>query len=227
MAVPTIDSLLLNWSTNFNTRATASPTTFGLTAAQMTAYTPVHDAFVTAYNAASAPGARSKSLTTAKEQAKVNLLAAARPLYGLVQANPAVSAANKDLIGVTVRAVPAPIPPPADAPALDVVSVTGRTVRIRLHDSTTASRRGKPPYVAGATVMSFVGAAPPADPGAWKFEGNTTRTSVDVLFPDSVAPGAQVWLCAMWYNERAQSGPSCAPVAANLQFGSAAAAAAA
>ncbi len=51
MAVPTKDSLLLNWATNFNTRGTASPVTFGLVAAQMTAFTAVYTPFVTAYNA--------------------------------------------------------------------------------------------------------------------------------------------------------------------------------
>jgi hypothetical protein len=220
MSVPTKDSALLNWSTNFNTRATASPTTFGLTAAQMTAYTPLHTAFVTAYNAANIPGSRSKSLVAAKNDAKAALLVAARALYALVAANTTVSAANKDLIDVVVRRKPTPVPVPSAAPALDVVSVVGKTVKIRLHNAAIPSHRGKPAGVKGAAVFSFVGAEPPTDPSAWKFEGNTTVTTVDIAFPSSTAAGAQVWLTAMWFNERAQSGPGCTPVGANLQFGS-------
>ena len=42
---------------------------------------------------------------------------------------------------------------------------------------------------------------------------------VDVLFPESVAPGTQVWLTAVWFNERKQMGPACAPVGAQINFG--------
>lgn len=220
MAVPTKDSSLLNWATNFNTRGVASPVTFGLTAAQMTAFTGVFNSFVTAYNAANVPGARSKSLTSAKDDAKAALLLEARSLYALVSANVTVSNANKDLIGVNVKAKPTPIPPPSAAPALDIVSVLGKTVKIRLHDASNASKRGKPAGVKGAAVFSYIGATAPSDPSQWSFEGNTTQTLFDVAFPISAAPGAQVWLMAMWFNERAQSGPGCTPVGANLQYGS-------
>jgi len=224
MAIPTKDSLLLNWTTNFNTRGTASPVTFGLVIGQMTAFTALFNSFVSAYNASNVPGARSKSLVTAKNDAKFALLANARELYGLIQANTTVSDANKDLIGVAVRAQPSPQPAPIDPPALDIVSVVGRTVTIRLHNSVTTGRRGKPAGVKGASVFSFVGAEAPTDPALFKFEGNTTRTEVDVTFPLSVAAGAQVWLTAFWFNERAQSGPACTAISTNVQFGSAMAA---
>jgi hypothetical protein len=219
MAVPTKDSLLLNWATNFNTRGTASPVTFGLVAAQMTAFTAVYTPFVTAYNASNMPGSRSKSLTSAKDDAKAALLIEARALYALISANTTVSNANKDLIGVTVRSGPTPIPAPANPPALDIVSVSGRTVKIRLHDSTNASKRGKPAGVKGAAVFSYVGTSAPTDPSQWKFEGNTTLTLFIVAFPESVAPGALVWLTAQWFNERAQSGPLCEAISTNTQFG--------
>lgn len=224
MAVPTKDSLLLNWAQNFNTRGVASPVTFGLVAAQMTLFTTDFNAFVTAYNAANVPGARSKSLVSAKDDAKAVLLAYARSLYALISANVTVSNANKDLIGVNVRSRPQPIPAPSSAPALDVVSITGKTVRIRLHDSTGDGKRGKPAGVKGAAVFSYIGATPPTGLTGWTFEGNTTKTTVDIAFPDSALPGAQVWLTATWFNERTQSGPGCTPVGANLQFGSAMAA---
>ena len=71
----------------------------------------------------------------------------------------------------------------------------------------------------GATVLSYVGAEPPDALGSWKFEGNTGRTTGEVVFPDTVAPGAKVWLTAFWFNARKQSGPACAPVGTNVQFG--------
>jgi hypothetical protein len=93
-------------------------------------------------------------------------------------------------------------------------------VSLKLHDSTSGAKRGKPPGVSGASVFSFVGAVAPSDMGSWKFEGSTGKTKVDVSFDNSNAPGTKVWLTAFWFNGRKQSGPACAPVATNLQGGS-------
>ena len=99
-------------------------------------------------------------------------------------------------------------------------SVRGRTASLRLHDAAQPTRRGKPLGVSGAAVFSYVGAAAPADLAAWTFEGNTSRTRVDVLFPTSVPAGATVWFTAYWFNERKQAGPACDAVSANLPGGS-------
>src|SRR4051812_16650879 len=77
MAVPTKDSELVSFSTNFSTRITATPVVFGLTAGDATAYAALHTAFLAAYNAVTTArdaGDRSKSLATAKDLAKGNLL---------------------------------------------------------------------------------------------------------------------------------------------------------
>src|SRR4051812_42347229 len=98
MAIPTKDTALVDWTTNADTRLTASPTTYGATAAIATAYHVVHLAFLAAYNnlvAARAAGTRSESLVALRDSAKSNLLAYARPLYKQVQANAAVTPAAK------------------------------------------------------------------------------------------------------------------------------------
>jgi len=219
MAIPLKDSALAAWSTNFDTRITATPTVFGLVAAQATAYGVLHDAFIAAYNAASVIGARSKSLVTAKATAKAALMPYARELYGFVQASLTVTDADKDLLGVTVKNTdPAPIPAPIVSPDIDFISVLGRVAKIRIHDAASSNRR-KPAGVKGATVFSYVGTTPPEDIRAWKFEGSTTKDVIDVSFPDSVAPGALVWLTAFWFNNRSLSGPACNPVSTHLQFG--------
>ena len=131
-----------------------------------------------------------------KNDARTALKNSARLLATIIQGQATVTDAQKIELGLTVRSAPSRIPRPADAPALDIVSVERRTVHLRLHDATDASRRGKPAGVAGATLFSFIGPTPPSNPNDWKFEGNTTRTTFDVTFPDSVAPGTQVWVCA-------------------------------
>ena len=220
---PTTDTGLLAWSLNFQTILTASPTTYGLTAAQMTAYGTLHTNYATAL-AACDPGQRSKTAVAAKNSARSSLKQSARLLANIIDGQSTVTDAQKIDLGLNVRNAPTPTPAPADAPALDIVSVSGRTVSLRLHDATDASRRGRPAGVAGATIFSFVGATPPAGTAEWNFEGNTTKTNFDVVFPESVAPGTLVWLCAFWRNETDQSGPACSPISTNVQFGSAMAA---
>jgi hypothetical protein len=223
MAIPTQDSALVDWSTNADTRLTSAPATYGTTAAVATAYTAVHDPFITAYNnlvAARAAGTRSQSLTSIKSSAKAALLAFARPLYKQIQANTAVTDAAKIELGIVVPdALPSPRPVPAFAPGLTVVSVNGRLLRIRLWDPAFPTRKRMPAGVDGATVMSFVGATPPEDPRAYKYEGSTSKTVVDILFPETVEPGTQVWLTAFFFNERKQNGPACAAVGAIINYG--------
>ena len=116
-------------------------------------------------------------------------------------------------------AQPSPIPAPNFAPRLTVVSVDGRLVKVRLSDPANPTRGRIPGGVNGAIVMSHVGPTAPSDPSAYRMEGPTSRTSVDILFPESVAPGTQVWLTAVWFNERKQMGPACSPVGTHINYG--------
>ena len=223
--IPARDSDLVTWSTNFDTRITAAPTTFGLTAAQATAYDALHDAFVAAYNAAANDGSNSTSAIITKNDARVSLVANARLLAAIVQAHPGTTNTMRSDLGLTVRdAAPTPVPPPADAPSIVVVSTSGNTVRVRIIDPANPTRRGKPAGVDGIALFSFVGAAAPTDEAAWKFEGNTTQTAVNVIFPNTTAPGAKVWFTAFYFNQRKQSGPPATPVSTNIAGGGAMAA---
>jgi hypothetical protein len=223
--LPDREAELVTWSTGFNTKINATPTTYGLTAGQATAYTTVHTAFVTAFNAANSDATNSRSAIVTKNAAKAVLIASARQLAGIIQSYPGTTNAMRSDLGLTVRDTqPTPVPPPANPPDVDIVSVSGNTVKLRLHDSTTPARRGKPAGVSGAAVFSFVGAAAPTDEGAWTFEGNTSKTVIDIVFPGTVAPGAKVWFTAFWFNQRKQEGPASAPVTTNIPGGGAMAA---
>jgi hypothetical protein len=222
MSIPLKDSLLVPFSTNFNDRIVATPATFALSAAQATAYTALHDPYVAAYNAmmaARADGTRSQSLTNTKDNTKRDLLTYARQLYTFVQSNNSVTQANKILLGIHLKVIPAPIPRPGVQPAVDVIGVTGRTVQLNVHDSASSTKRGKPFGATAAWVYSFVGANYPSDPLAWNFEGATTRPRFDILFPSSVAGGSQVWVCAAWINAKQQAGPTSVPITTNLPGG--------
>jgi hypothetical protein len=221
MAVPTVDAQLAAYSTNFNDLGTARPGDFSLSVSQMAQYTTLHLAWIAAYNAAKADGARSKALVVGKTDAKNSLLVFARELYGLIKASALVSNEDKTLIGVVVRQFdPSPIPPPALAPLVTLLSVTGRVALYKLTDATAPSSRRKALNAEGATILSFVGATPPpASASGWKIERQTGRTTFTITFPNSVVPGTPCWVTVMWYNRRGEFSPACAPVRAYLQIG--------
>lgn len=220
--LPTREPELVTWSGNFATLITATPTAFGLVAGDATAFNTVNTAWVNAYNAARSDTTRTPSAIATKNAAKKAMIAEARLLARKVQATPTVTAAQKLDLGLNPRdVVPTPVPPPSTSPNVDVVSVVGRVVKLKLHDSTSGSRRGRPVGAIGAAVFSYVGTTAPTEQSQWHFEGNTRLTTVDVVLPDSVAGGAQVFFCAFWYNRRSESGPPCAAVTTYLQGGSA------
>src|SRR3954451_9516140 len=217
--LPNSDAALLAWSANFSALISAGPVPLGLTSAMATSYATLHADFATKL-AAVDPGVRNKMAVSAKNASRLALKNSARLLASIINGQATVTDAQKIELGLTVRAHPAPVPPPAHFPQVVVKSVTGRMASLLLVDASTPGRRGKPVGVLGASLFSHVGATPPTDLADWKFEGNTGRTKFDVTFPSDTAPGAMVWLTAFWFNPRKQSGPACPPVCTNLPGGS-------
>ena len=222
MAISTKDSDLVSFGTNFSTRITASPSTWHLLAADATQYSTLLAAYVAAYTAnrsSQESKNRSSALAAAKDLAKAQFLSDARSLYSRVQADPTVADADKLLLCITIRSTPVPTPIPVVSPQVDIVAVIGRTVKVRIHDAAGDGKRFKPPGVKGAAICTHVGPTGPTDPSAYQWQGNTTRSIVDLPFADDLAPGTVVWITALYFNERQQNGPACDPVSATLQFG--------
>lgn len=217
--LPQTDSGLLAWATNFSTQISAAATTYGLTVEQVAAYSVLVEDYNTALTAATDPSTRGGSTVQAKNLARQALIAESRTLAMAVTNHPGVTDQQRYDLGLTVRdKQPTPVPPPTESPVLEIDSREGTIVTIRLHDG-SSTRRGKPDGVIGASVFSYVGATAPVDIDDWKFQGNTTKTLVNVEFPVTTTPGTTVWLTAFWYNRRAESGPGCAPVSAIIAGG--------
>ena len=223
--IPGREPELVTWSTNFDQKINAAAVSYGLTVAQASAYTAKHTAWLSSYQAANNPDTRSPSKVIAKDSAKTALISEARMLARIVQATPTVTPEQKSDLGLTVRDVePSPQPIPPFAPTVVALSSTGYTARVRMIDPNNPTKRGKPDFVDGIAVFSFVGDEAPTTEAAWKFEGNMTRTTVDVQFPSTTASGAKVWFTAFYFNEKKQSGPAATPVSINLPGGGAMAA---
>ncbi len=210
------DSELVAGSADFSAMITAAPTDYGLVAAQAPAYASLNTADAAAYAAAVEPSTRGRVTVEAKNQARKNLVAMARQYADYIIANATVTNAQLIALGLDPRTERTPGPVPGWPPRIEVLSVNGRNVDIRLWDSQVA-RRGKPPGVFGAAIFSYVGATAPANIADWKFESNVGRTRMTVVFDNSIPAGATVWLTAFWFNAAKASGPACTPV--SVTFG--------
>lgn len=220
--LPAKEAALLQWATTFGTYITANAVAVGLVAAQATAFNAALTAFHTSYNVTSNRETRSGAAVITKDEKKAALVALARQLVHIVQSFPATTNTQRAEMGITVPRERTPIPPPAFSPTADVKSVTGNSVLLQLHSSTSGTRRGKPEGVSGAQLFSYVGASPPTTAAGWHYEGGITRAGkILVEFDPSLPMGTKAFICAFWTNERNQSGPACAPVEVVLLGGAA------
>ena len=223
VSIPLKDELLVPYMTNWNTRISTGYAVFGLTEEQAEHFTELFTPYQTIYAAmmsARGAGTRSKSQTIAKDLAKKNLLAFARQLYAFVQANTAVADNTKVLLGVEIRkSRPSPIPAPTQRPSMSIVSAIARTVTVNVYDPASKTKRGKLPTAVSASVYSYVGTTYPSDPTLWQYCGAATKPKFEIVFPDSVANGSQVWICAAWVTRRGDVGPVSVPVSTNVQGG--------
>jgi hypothetical protein len=218
------DAELYTGSAGFAAKISADPGAYGLAPGLCAQYASLNAAYAAAYEAVRDPATRTRGKTFAKNQARASLRRLASGLAKIIRGTPAVTDEQKIDLALNVRAAPTRIPRPGARPAVNILSVSGRVVSVRVRDGESPGRRGKPPGTRGANVYSFVGPIYPADPSGWRYEGATTKNKLDVLFPDSVASGTQVWICAAWFNAKAQPGPVSLPVMTFLQHGMAMAA---
>jgi hypothetical protein len=189
---------------------------YGLTTGQATAFATLNTALQSAYTAAVNPSTRTPVSIEAKNVALRNMRTSAINLAKIVYSTSSVNDSQLVALGLLPRPSRTPIPAPAQAPVIDIVSVSGNTVKIRLHAEGDSTRRGKPDGVDGASVFSFIGAAPPDTENEWNFEGVASKTSLDIVFPPGTAAGAKVWFTAFWFNSRKQAGPAASPVGTNI-----------
>jgi hypothetical protein len=215
---------LASGAANLVAIVTPVPATYGLVAGEVTSYTTLSTNFSTLLTQAQNPVTRTSVVVENKNAAKRLLKTASVNMARTITAVSSVTNAQLLALRLNERVIPTPRPVPSEPPTLDVVSVSGRLVKVRVHDSASESRR-KPFGAIGANIYSFVGAEAPTNPRDYHFEGMATRATVDILFPDSVASGATVWLSAQWVSARGQQSIGSVPISFTLQGGAVPAAA--
>lgn len=216
---------IVNASAEFSSLITATPTAYGLVAGQATAFAALNSALQTSYAAAISNTTRSPVTVQANRLAIRNVQHSASLLAKVIYATSTVTDAQLLALGLLPRRAPLPRPVPDVAPVLELVAVMGRTAKIRYHNSEAETSRGKAKGTVGVALYSHVGALAPADPSAYKFEGLATRSVTEIIFPDTVASGAKVWISGQWVSARGQTSIGSAPITFNLPGGDISAAA--
>jgi hypothetical protein len=214
-AIPKSDRLLPAFADNLNTKVNAVTGKYTVSEALAAQMQVDLDSYIMALDVAQDPATRTLSSIATKNQNKANLIGTLRTVVRILQANPDVNDSIRRDMGLPVPKTPAPIPAPATAPSLDVMSVAGASVRLKVHDG--ADLRGKPAGVAEARIFSYVGDNAPQSDEDWHFEAAATRTSKSINVTGAVA-GKLVWLRACWVNEKAQAGPFCTPISTAVQL---------
>ena len=197
---------------------TPVPATYGLTAGELTAYTTLSTSYTNALTTATTPSTRTSVAIAAKNAALKIFRTATVNLARTITATATVTNAQLLSLGLNERLIPQPRPVPPEPPVLQLVSVSGRVVKVRIRSGTSASR-AKPFGAVGACLYSYVGPTATTDPDAYHYEGTATRGVADILFPNSVASGATVWLSAQWVSARGQLSVGSVPISVTVQGG--------
>ena len=217
--VPTTDAGLLAFSSQMATKIAADPEDWSLTAANATALTAAQADYATKLAAAVNPQTRGRSTCFAKSQSRTSLVNLIRQVARQIQGSMTVTDQQREDIGLPVRdREPTPRGVPGQC-AVEIVSVIGRTAKVRIYDPANPTRRGRAPGVAGITVVTYVGAEKSENPADYALQGVTSKSVIDVTFPASVPAGATVWISAYYFNAKCEAGMAAVPVSTNLQGG--------
>lgn len=217
---PHREAEIVTWSANFRDKIVAEPGEYSLSEAQAAQYSVKHDAFAALYRTANEPATRTRPIIEGKEDVRVALEAEARLLARIIRAAPQVTAEQRINLGLSAPRTGrgTPIGAPDRAPSAYIVSIMGRTVRLRLRDAAAPANRGKPRGALSAAIFVYVGDEPPASRADWSLQCHATRTTVDVTFGPDVEPGTKVYLAACWLSPRGQSGPVSTPLPAYVGY---------
>jgi hypothetical protein len=203
---PQADTALDTFMSNFVAKITATPTAYGVTAADATAIGALASDFSARLATSSDPATRTKVAVAQKNTSKLALVAKARQLIKVITAYPPLTAAQRAELGLNPRDVaPTPIPAPATRPLL-AVEPDGT---LRLVDESMPDHRRKPAGVSGALVFTKVAPAtdaPPTTPDDARFALLATRARAALPLPAG-SNGKTLWVLAQWYNERGELGP--------------------
>ena len=197
--IPSRDSKLDLWANNFQTLIAANPALYGLMAADAVIITAAYDTWNAAYLLVTSPSTKTAMTVSAKNTARVTMLAILRPYAINISLNAGVASGDKTALGVNPRtSTPSPITPPTTNPVLYLQSAQYLSAYVRYRDSAaTPSVKAKPYGVVQIQIFAKSAAAPITDPATLPLLTTATKSPV-VLNLAGQTVGQQLYLAARW-----------------------------
>lgn len=214
--IPTKDAVFQNWILNWITLLTASPATYGVTAADATAQTGLYNSWYTAYGIAVNPSTKTKPTVAAKNAARVNATAGIRPLAQTISNNDGVTNLNKLALGLNLKGAtgPTPIPTPTSNPILQFIAATQGEQTFKYVDSSDGISRAKPFGILALAIFAKESSTAITDPTLLTFRGIETKQpfGLDTSF---AARGSVIYTAAYYLTRTGLVGPW-SPVVNNI-----------
>jgi hypothetical protein len=166
--------------------------------------------FLAAYEAHVAAQAAARGATHAKDEARSKLEACVRPLAAMLQTDPAMTNAQREMLGVTVRRPGGGrSPAPATAPLVFVNAGERLTHTLRVTDEGTPTRTRRPKGTIGAEVrlqLLAPGETFPDDPLKMHYVTIATDGSATTTFTSEHA-GKTAAYVLRWIGAKGVPGP--------------------
>lgn len=214
--IPTSDADFSAWLQNFITTALANPANFGLVTEDVTSLQTAAVQFSTARTASDSAQAAAQAATTEKASKRTAAEEIARTLVGRIQADPSVTDARRNQLGITVRSTTrTAVGPPTSRPVATVDTGQRLQHTISFVDELTPNSRAKPEGAQGCEIWVKVDGAPPSDPSELKYLATDTRTPYMSQF-DGAQAGKVAHYMLRWVSTRGEGGPWSQTVSATI-----------
>jgi hypothetical protein len=206
--IPTRDAAFSAWLANFSTLITASPASYGLTAADAVSIAAQNSAWSAAYAVVTSPNTKTPAAVATKNTARVNAQRVARVYAQQIAANAGVAVNSKIALGLNPRtSTPSPITAPASNPVLTVQYAGNLSLALRFRDSSASPSVKAKPYGVGHLEIRYAKSATPInDPALLTSSAIATKTPF-VLSLDGGYGGAQVYMAARWMTRTGKASP--------------------
>ncbi len=192
----------------FGPYAATNATALGISTPAKTALAAALVAWDYAWTGYTNAEAAFRSATDEKDAKREALVSLMRGVANGVQANAAVTDAQKAALGITVRkTTKTPVPIPATTPSLQRVDTSTRAIlRLFIADASTPETKAKPPGVQGCEIREQIGGTAPVDPEAMQFLAIETRMPYRADF-EAGDVAKTVYFALRWRNTRGEPGP--------------------
>jgi len=205
--IPSSDANSNSWAINFAGLVNASPTSYGLVAADATTLVALQGSWEAAYSEHQSAQNAAKAATEEKDDSRSALEEDVRGLVRRIQATPSVTDSQRVMLGITVsdstltaRAMPASRP---------VATVdTGERLRHTIHfrDESSPTSKARPKGARGCEIWVKIGSAPTDVPTDMTFLALDTATPYLAEYSSADA-GKMAYYMLRWVNTDDEKGP--------------------